>query len=170
MILYSAKLLRDKLFADRPLANQGFQDSVSHAHFSSCSTICVVSCHAQLLGFSLPTWKCFAQVANWVWFIGQCVTGQRCLPIDKHNGCQKNLQKRPPGSGGVHFEIAIDSHVAIDVHAIVWKWFWLKTVPHTPENFRWRKCLMSLIFGVWDEYAKMAKIMHLGNLALYGSF
>ena len=73
----------------------------------------------------------------------QCIAVQRYFPNDKHNGHRKNLWKRPPGSGGLHFEITVESHVATVIHAIVQGIF--KTKAQTSEQFS--QYFWGLIFG-----------------------
>ena len=47
------------------------------------------------------------------------VSGPRYLPTDKYNGHQRNLSQK---SGSIHFELTVENHVALDIHAVVQKW------------------------------------------------
>ena len=134
--------------------------------------------HPQLLASRS---KHFWSGANFVWsllglFVGAhplCLSSWRHLPIDKCNGHWRNSQRLPPGfwkrSLWNNNRVPCCSwrpHTSVKVE---WLLFCFQTIPQTPEQFS-RKVSRNLIFAVWDESAKMVKIMSLENLALYGSF
>ena len=58
-----------------------------------------------------------------------------------HRQAQWTLKELPKvalhESGSIHFKITVESHVALDDHAIVQKWnsYHFQTIPRTPEQF-----------------------------------
>ena len=75
----------------------------------------------------------------------------RCLLTDIHNGHRRNLQKLEEFA-------TIESHVTLDIHAIVQKW----------NSYRFYS-FEEVNFVVQDESVKTAQVMCLKNLALKGS-
>ena len=102
-ILYSSKLLRDKIFVKINFADQGFL--LAMPFLAATCTICVYSCKYAMLGCLLPSLSILFRGqlrlrSSWFRFVGAyqlLVPGQRHFPINKCNGCWRNLQKWPPG-------------------------------------------------------------------------
>ena len=171
-ILYSSKLLRDKMFVKINFADQGFL--LAMPFLAATCTICVYSktCHARLLASKS---KHFAQrptssrlpLLELINYLSQARDTSLLTNAMDVEGTYKS---GPQESKSVGFEITVESHVALDVYAMVQKrnsccfasWPYHKQFS--------QKVLRSLIFMLWEESAKSTKIMCFANLALYGSY
>ena len=115
IVPHSTKFSRNKIFTHQPLSN--FHESqfrrskilLSHAicgsSVHSCCYCSVVTCLAWVISFfgsELPLSVAFPL------FTGAC---QRCsrLPVGRCNGCQRKSPRQIHQSGGIHFEITVET-------------------------------------------------------------
>ena len=141
-------------------------------------TICVYSCNNAMLGCLLPSLSILLSGQLRLrssWFrllelINYSSQARDTSLLTNAMDVQGTYKSGPQESKSVGFEITVESHVALDVYAMVQKrnsccfasWPYHKQFS--------QKVLRSLIFMLWEESAKSTKIMCFENLALYGSY
>ena len=127
-ILYSSKLLRDKIFVKINFADQGFP--LAMPFLAATCTICVYSCKYAMLGCLLPSlsillrgqlhlrssWFCLLELINYSSQARDTSLLTNAMDIE---GTYKS---DPQESKSVGFEITVESRVALDVQAMVQKW------------------------------------------------